>query len=185
RFGIFPSAAFGWIISEENFFRSEFLDFLKVRLSYGKIGNRTIGRYNTLEKISGDFGYVNSLGESIYTKSINSLASPNLKWESTTGINLGLDFEFLNSRIEGQIEYYNNNTMDLLYNVDIPSIGRFSNFPDNLGKIHNHGIEISIASDNIKKKDFLWNSEINFTRNRDVLKELLGFDNDGDGIEDD
>ncbi|OFX34874.1 MAG: hypothetical protein A2W90_00075 [Bacteroidetes bacterium GWF2_42_66] len=187
KFGIFPSVATGWVVSEEPFFKdiNKVMNYLKLRLSYGTIGNRTVSRYQTLAKVDGDFGYVDASGASVYAKSISSLASTDLKWETTTGFNLGVDFAFLNSRLSGSVEYYNNNTNNLLYNVDIPSIGRFKEFPDNLGRIHNQGIEITLSSINIERNDFRWNSNVTFSRNRDELKELLGFDNDGDGKEDD
>lgn len=187
KFGIFPSLAAAWVISDEPFFKdiSNAVNYLKFKLSYGSIGNRTVGRYQTLAKVSGGYGYVDASGASVYAKSISSLASTDLKWETTTGINLGIDFGLIKSRVSGSIDYYNNNTKDLLYNVDIPSIGRFTTFPDNLGKIHNHGLEITLHSVNIQNKYFRWNTSFAFSRDRDELKELLGFDNDGDGKEDD
>lgn len=187
KFGVFPSFALGWVASDEPFFNGidDVVDYLKFRASYGTIGNRTVGRYQTLAKVSGDFRYVNASGAPVYAKSISSLASSDLKWEATTGFNIGIDFGLFNSRLTGQIEYYNNDTKDLLYSVDIPSISRFQKFPDNLGRIHNHGVEITLSSTNINKKDFRWKSDLSFSRNRDKLKELLGFDNDGDGREDD
>lgn len=187
KFGVFPSFALGWVASDEPFFSGirNVVDYLKFRASYGTIGNRTVGRYQTLAKVSGDFRYVNASGAPVYAKSISSLASSDLKWEATTGFNIGIDFGLFNSRLTGQIEYYNNDTKDLLYSVDIPSISRFQKFPDNLGRIHNHGVEITLSSINMDKNDFRWKSDFSFSRNRDELKELLGFDNDGDGIEDD
>lgn len=186
KFGIFPSMALGWVISEEPFFKNNlnWFDYLKIRATYGANGNRTIGRYQTLATVDGGYNYVNG-GVPIYTQSISGLASPNLKWETTTGTNIGIDFSFIKQRLNGSIEYYNNNTFDLLYNVDIPSISRYSTFPTNLGKIHNHGVEISLNSVNIEKKNFTWNSGVIFSLNRNELKELLGKDTNGDGIEDD
>ncbi len=187
KFGLFPSVALGWVPTEESFFPkvSDFIDYLKLRVSYGSNGNRTINRYQTLARVSGMYGYVDSSGKPMYSQSISSMASPDLKWETTTGLNLGVDFRLMGSRITGSIEYYNNNTKDILYNIDIPSISRFNNFPTNLGKLHNHGIEVSVSSENFKSKDFTWQTDFVFSRNRDELKELLGFDNDGDGKEDD
>ena len=187
KFGYFPSLALGWVMSEESFFKksSEWLDWLKLRASYGATGNRTIGRYQTLAQVSGGFGYVTDDASSIYTQWISSLESPNLRWEKTTGINVGVDFRLFNSRVNGSVDYYNNNTIDLLYNVDIPGISRFQVFPDNLGKIHNHGLEFQISTVNVRKKDLTWTTDFNFSRNRDVIKELLGFDLNGDGKEDD
>ena len=186
KFGIFPSLSVAWVASEENFISNNFnwLDNLKVRLSYGANGNRTIGRYQTLANIVTGFNYITADGTPVYTQYIGKLASPNLKWETTTGINLGIDFGFL-YRISGSIDYYNNETTNLLYNVDIPGIGRFQTFPDNLGRIHNQGIDISITSVNLERKDLRWESTLVFSRNRNELRELLGFDVDGDGKEDD
>ncbi len=185
KFGLFPSMSIAWVVTEEPFLKGiSWLDNLKIRVSYGSVGNRTIGRYQTLAKVSGGFNYITSTGTSVYTQSINSLASPNLKWETTTGLNFGFDFEILKV-LSGAIDYYNNNTTDLLYNVDIPAISRFQKFPDNIGKLHNHGLEISLTSVNMRKSDFEWTTGFVFSRNRNELKELLGFDLDGDGKEDD
>jgi len=187
KFGYFPSMALGWIISEESFLKStsNWLDWLKIRVSYGATGNRTIGRYETLATVSGEPGYITSDASSIYTQWISALESPDLKWETTTGVNFGIDFRLLDSRLNGSVDYYNNNTTDLLYNVDIPGISRYQVFPDNLGKIHNYGLEMQLTSINIRKKDLNWTTNFVFSINRDEIKELLGFDLDGDGKEDD
>ncbi len=188
KFGIFPSVAIGWNIAKENFWSDSPLrtfEQFKIRASYGSNGNRTIGRYQTLAKIGEGFRYVDENGVSVYAKDIATLASPNLKWETTTGINIGIDYSLLESRLSGTIDYYNNNTTDLLYNVDIPGISRFQTFPDNLGKMHNSGIELSISSLNINTTNFSWRTQFNYSRVRNDLRELLGFDNDGDGQEDD
>ena len=184
KFGIFPSLAAAWIISNEPFF-FENVDLMKLRLSYGSNGNRTVGRYQTLAEVNGGFNYILSDGTSVYTQSISSLASPNLKWETTTGINIGVDFGVMDSRIQGSIDYYNNNTTNLLYEVNIPGISRFTTFPDNLGRIHNKGLELSLTTMNVRSQNLNWTSTLAFSRNRNQLKELLGFDNDGDGVEDD
>ncbi len=188
KYGVFPSLAVAWDASKESFLKDNLLqkfNQFKFRASYGSNGNRTIGRYQTLATVGDAFGYVDADGTSLYTKGISSLASPNLKWETTTGFNLGLDYAIFKNRLSGSIEYYNNNTKDLLYNVDVPAISRFTKFPDNLGKLHNSGFEISISSDNIRGENFNWSSQFYFSRSRNELKELLGFDNDGDGVEDD
>lgn len=187
KIGIFPSAAVAWVISNESFLTNgpNWLNTLKLRGSYGSNGNRTISRYQTLAKVSGGYNYVTAEPASVYTQGIESLASPNLAWETTTGINLGLDFGLFSDRVAGSIDYYNNNTTNLLYNVDIPAISRYTTFPDNLGKLHNHGIDLSLSTINIKTNDLIWSSTIAFSRNRNELKELLGFDNNDDGEEDD
>lgn len=126
KFGVFPSLSLAWRVSEESFADDlDWLDHLKLRASYGTVGNRTIGRYQTLARIAGGFGLVNMAHSPVYTQSITSLESPNLKWEKTTGVNLGVDFGVLSQRIFGGIDYYNNNTTDLFYRVDIPAISRY------------------------------------------------------------
>ncbi len=186
KFGVFPSVALGWVISQESFMSSlKKVNYLKLRLGYGSTGNRTIGRYQTLAKVSDGYNYVNAGDTPLYTKSISSLASDDLQWETTTGLDVGLDFGFFESRITGAVDYYSNDTKDLLYDVDVPSISRYSKFPDNLGKIHNSGFEAFLSTINVKTENFTWQTDFSFSRNRDELEELLGLDNDGDGQEDD
>ncbi|MDF9797775.1 TonB-linked SusC/RagA family outer membrane protein [Catalinimonas alkaloidigena] len=187
KFGTFPSLAVGWVISEESFMHSlsDWVSFLKLRASYGTTGNRTIGRYQTLAEVSGGPGYVTADGSPLFTQWISALESPDLRWEKTTGVNLGVDFSVNNGRLKGSINYYNNNTTDLLYEVDIPGVSRFEIFPDNLGEIHNEGIELSLSSVNIQRNNFTWTTDFNFSSNRNRINTLLGFDVDGDGEEDD
>ncbi len=187
KYGNFPSVALGWVITEESFLNGgpNWINWLKLRGSYGTTGNRTIGRYQTLAEVSGEFGYVSADDASLYTQWISALESPDLKWEKTTGVNIGIDFRLLNARLNGSIEYYSNNTTDLLYEVDIPGINRFEIFPDNLGEIHNEGLEFFLSSVNVQKSGFTWTSDLTFSRNRNKIKSLLGFDIDGDGKEDD
>jgi TonB-linked SusC/RagA family outer membrane protein len=187
KFGMFPSASVAWVTSEESFVKENvsWMDYLKLRVSYGSNGNRTVGRYQTLARVNGRFSYITADGGPVYGQYINELASPDLRWETTTGVNAGFDFGVINQRLSGTVDYYNNNTKDLLYNVDIPGITRYQTFPTNLGKMHNNGVEASLTSINIKKTDFTWSTSVVFSRNRNELKELLGFDNNGDGVEDD
>ena len=187
KFGVFPSISFAWNASEESFIDDNitWMDHLKLRASYGTVGNRTIGRYQTLARVSGEYGYIDMSRTPLFLQSVSSLESPNLKWEKTTGINLGIDFGILSQRIWGSLDFYNNNTTDLFYNVDIPAISRYTNFPDNLGKLQNKGIEMSLNTLNKRTANFEWLSSLNYSRNRNKLKELLGFDLTGDGKEDD
>ncbi|WP_236980640.1 SusC/RagA family TonB-linked outer membrane protein [Membranihabitans maritimus] len=188
KFGVFPSLALGWVLSEETFYKQiapDWLNWMKLRLSYGTTGNRTIGRYQTLAEVSGSPGYVAGDGTSLLTQWISALESPSLKWEKTTGINVGIDFGTVNGRLRGSIDYYNKNTSDLLYSVDIPAISRFETFPDNLGEVHNQGVDFTFSSVNMDQGDFTWSSDINFSYNRNKINTLLGFDVDGDGKEDD
>ncbi len=186
KFGTFPSVSLAWTVSQEKFMNeASWLPYLKLRGSYGESGNRTITRYQTLARVNGGFNYVDAGGRPLYSQGVEVLANNNLKWETTTGLNVGLDFGLFNSKISGSIDYYKNNTKDLLYTVRIPEITGFSTLPVNLGELGNSGIDITLTSTNVDTGDFRWTSTFNFSRNRDELISLLGADIDGDGVEDD
>ncbi len=187
KFGIFPSAALAWRISEEDFMKStEWLDNLKLRLSYGKNGNRTVSRYQTLAQISSGSGYVFGDGGSAELRQwISALANSNLKWETTNTFNVGLDFSVLRNRLFGSMEYYTSNTNNLLYNVNIPQISGLSSVAANIGELGNKGFELSVTGIPVKTKDFSWTITYNYSINRNKIKSILGIDADGDGKEDD
>lgn len=188
KIGVFPSVGLAWVASDESFIGDNlsFLDNLKLRASYGKTGRRGVGRYETLAKMTvspsrvfGDGGSA-TLGQWISTMANNELG-----WESTTGINLGLDFGLFESRVYGNIEYYNNDTEDILYDIQLPNLTGFSTVPTNIGKVHNYGLEFSLTGLLVRKGNLTWDATINYARNRNEIKSILGADNDGDGIEDD
>ncbi len=188
KFAIFPSFAVGWSISNEHFFESlsDVVSNLKLRLSYGQSGNRALPRYSTLAKVDQNNAYVfGDGGTTVGGQFTSTIAAPNLKWETTTGINVGLDFTILNNRISGNVEYYNSDTEDILINIDIPSLNGFSEAAANLGKVHNTGLEFTINSTNISTDNFQWSSTVNFSTNKNEVVSVLGKDDDGDGIEDD
>lgn len=189
KFAIFPSAALAWRLSEESFIKDNFewVDNLKLRLSYGSNGNRTVGRYQTLAKMSSTDAYLYGDGGSaekgVY---LNAMANDNLKWETTNAFNVGLEFSILNRRLFSDMEYYLSNTFDLLYNVDIPVLNNnLSSIPTNIGKLANHGIEITITGIPVQTKDFSWDITFNYSLNRNKIVSILDIDNDGDGKEDD
>jgi TonB-linked SusC/RagA family outer membrane protein len=186
KYADFPSVGVNWHLSNEAFMKNvKFLNNLDIRASYGSNGNQSISPYSTLALLgnskyifAGDGGYT-------VTQYISQPATNNLKWESVTGINIGVDFSILKNRISGAIDYYDKNTHDLIYAVNIPSISGFSSTLTNIGKLNNKGIEIALNTINITKKDFSWESNIAFSRNRNKLITLLGYDNNHDGKEDD
>lgn len=186
KYGLFPSVGFSWILSEEDFLSgTDFIDNLKLRVSWGKNGNRGVSRYSSLSNVSqvnyvfGD-GAAPSIG--LYT---SSLGNPNLGWETTTSTNVGLDFELLSYRLTGSLEFYHSNTFDLLLSQRIPNISGYTTFLRNIGETENKGIELSLNLATIRKEDFSWNTGIAFTLNRNKILKLTGNDLNGDGIEDD
>ena len=188
KFGVFPSAALAWRISEEDFFKNNinWMENLKLRLSYGQNGNRTVGRYQTLAQMGAQTGYLFGDGSSAEQMQwIKSLANADLKWETTNTFNIGFDFGALNGRIFGNIEYYLSQTNNLLYDIDIPRINGLDKISSNIGKMRNRGFEMSVTGVPIETKDFSWDITFNFSRNRNKVVSILGIDADGDGKEDD
>ncbi|MEX2363542.1 MAG: SusC/RagA family TonB-linked outer membrane protein, partial [Balneolaceae bacterium] len=116
RYGFFPAASAGWIVTDEDFLQSDIIDFLKLRSSYGITGNAEIGNFPSLGLIGFGGDYSGLPGGSL-----SQLANPGLKWERTTQVDFGLDYGFLGSRIRGAIAYFIKDTDDLLLNVEIPS----------------------------------------------------------------
>ncbi len=190
KFGIFPSAALAWRLSEENFIKDNllFVDDLKIRASYGINGNRTVGRYQTLAKIGSSVSNGYSYGDAGGAEQgqyMNSLANGDLKWESTKSLNFGADFGIFRNKITGSINTYVSNTYNLLFNVDLPVLNGFGSTPANIGKLQNTGQELTLSATAIQKKDFQWNVTFNFSRNRNKVISILGIDADKNGKEDD
>jgi TonB-linked SusC/RagA family outer membrane protein len=189
KFATFPSAAVAWTLSEEHFVKDnvKWIDNLKLRLSYGSNGNRTVGRYQTLAKMNSRNSYLYGEGapaeKGIY---ISAMANDNLKWETTNSFNAGLEFGVLNGRLSGYLEYYRSTTFDLLYNINIPLLNNnIGSIPTNIGKLANKGVEFSITGIPVKTKDFSWDITFNYSLNRNRVVSILGIDNDSDGKEDD
>jgi TonB-linked SusC/RagA family outer membrane protein len=181
---IFPSLSIGWDISKESFFKVSWVDNLKLRTGYGVVGNQT-ARYSSLARVDPNAAYVFGDGGSTqFGQQVGSLPNPDLRWERTGGLNVGLEFGLLKNRLSGVIEYYNTRTTNLLYRVNIPNITGFGDILTNIGQLNNHGYELSLNSRNINGKNFQWSSTLNFARNVNKVVKLLG-DRNGDGIEDD
>lgn len=187
KFGLFPSAAIAWRISSEEFMNKiEWVDNLKLRLSYGENGNRTILRYQTLATISSSNGYVFGDGGSAeLCQWVSALPNTDLKWETTNTFNIGVDFNVLKNRLFGNMEYYVSNTRNLLYNINIPQIAGLPTIASNIGELGNKGFEWSLSAIPVKTKDFSWTITCNYSINRNKVKSILGIDADGDGKEDD
>ena len=183
--GIFPSLGFGWVISQENFLKAQWINLLKVRGSYGANGNLA-SRYSSLARMDIYPAYVfGDGGATEFGQQVSTLANPNLSWETTTGFNLGVDFGVLNNRISGSVDYYHTTTTDLLFNVNIPNVTGFDQITTNIGKIANRGIELVLTGKAIKGSNFKWTINANLSANRNRIISLLGQDNDKNGIEDD
>lgn len=169
----FPSLAVGWRINEEAFMKSlSWIDNLKLRLSWGINGNRSIGRYAALANL--DFMKYLHNGNTVNGIYATNLPNKDLKWEKTEAYNIGLDFAFLNNRLQGNIEFYYTSTKDLLLNRALPNIIGFSSIITNLGEIQNKGFELTLNSQNIIQKNFKWNSSFIAYLNRNKIAHLYG-----------
>ncbi|MCD7938259.1 MAG: TonB-dependent receptor [Tannerellaceae bacterium] len=170
RFGIFPSGAFAWRVSEEEFMKPiDVLSNLKLRLSVGQTGNaeiseNTYGFYAT----GADYIWNNMLVSGV---SENQLPNPNLKWETTTEYNIGLDWGFFNNRLSGTFEYYHKVISDLLDNRPVGSYYPVNKVADNIGKTQSKGFEIQINSVNIRNRTFEWSTNLNLYQYKDRWKE--------------
>lgn len=170
----FPSVALGWNISNENFYKnsgvSEVMNNLKLRGSWGLTGNSEIPVYNSLANLN-EFNYV--FGDGLVLGLADGrLSNSDLKWESTTMRNVGLDASFFNNRLNLTLDYFNNQTEDLLLFVSIPSSLGFQSILKNSGSLENRGFEIGLDGYVINGEDFKWNVAGNLSILRNELTDL-------------
>ena len=186
KWGTFPSVGVNWNISKEGFMgKIKAINNLALRASYGTNGNQSIGAYSTLAKmVSSRYVFYNDPTYS-FAQAVSTLANDDLGWESTTGLNLGIDFSLLNKRLSGSIDAYKTRTNDLMFSLPLPAASGKSSITSNIGEIQNRGIEMNLSSVNIANPTFRWNTEFAFSLNRNKVVTILGDDKDGDGIEDD
>jgi len=174
KWASFPSMAFAWRINEETFLKNQsWIDMLKYRISYGTVGNWAIPPYRTLGLAESHEYMLDGKLALGYLPS-NSLQNPGLKWESTESFNTGIDFSFLNGKLNGSVEYYITNTNDLLINRIIPSISGYSNMWDNLGKTRSNGLEVSLNSRLVNTRHLVWNMGGSFSKQKNEIVALDG-----------
>jgi TonB-linked SusC/RagA family outer membrane protein len=173
----FPAAALGWVLSEESFFNVPFVDFLKLRASWGINGNRDIENYAALSRIvTGKSLNAEGNGSPVIipTLEINTMGNKKLKWERTGAYNFALDFRVLNGILSGTIEAYNMSTTDVLVNRQLPTITGFNRVYANLGEIKNKGFELSLSSLNLKRPNIEWTTNLLFSLNRNKIISITG-----------
>jgi TonB-linked SusC/RagA family outer membrane protein len=168
RYGWFPGAAVAWRINKENFMKTaDFVDELKLRFSYGVTGNSALSNYGNrgLLGLSGE--YVGLPGAAP-----SQLASPDLSWEENVSANIGLDYSFLNSRISGAIEVFQNDRKRLLLNKPLPVTSGFSSINENVGTLRNRGIEFELSTRNLVGA-FTWTTNFNISYVKNKVTSLL------------
>lgn len=185
---LFYSAAVGWVFSDENFINIDWLDFGKMRFSWGSNGNRDIGRYVALSDLNtGKYFYERPSGELYLVNQlyVNRMQNDNLRWERTESFNLGVDFSILKTRLTGTIEMYKMSTTDLLVERSLPDFLGFNFVYDNLGQVDNKGFELTLNSTNYERNNFAWRTTANFQLNRNEIVSLYGdLDENGKELDD-
>ncbi len=174
RFGFFPSFALAWRMDNENFIKDlNIFENLKLRAGWGQIGNHGVRAYGTLSDygINGQLYGTPGNGTSVVL-TLNNIANPNLTWETTEQINLGLDFESKNNRVSGSIDLYDKTTKNLLQNTPIPTSSGFSNILINRGSMSNKGVEVALNFNPISTDDFDINIGGNIAFNKTRIEEL-------------
>ncbi|WP_390890866.1 SusC/RagA family TonB-linked outer membrane protein [Emticicia fluvialis] len=172
KYGNFPGVALGWNISNEPFMKQiTWLDLLKLRVGWGVVGNQGVAPYQTqglLSRTAYAWGTVAAFG---YRP--NTIGNPDLKWESSSTANIGLDFSLLRGRVQGSLELYETNTTDLLLSDQLPGSIGFSAVTRNVGHTRNKGIELGFTTININSSNgFKWSTDFTFTKNKEEIVSL-------------
>ena len=174
---LFSSLALGWVFTEESFMNASWLDFGKLRVSYGTNGNRDIPRYDALADLTTNKYLQVKPDGTVYQVSqlyVGRMANPRLKWERTTSFNTGLDFSIFNGKLGGAIEVYKHSTRDLLVKRTLPDVIAFDFVWDNLGEVQNKGVELTLNTVNVSTEKITWRSMVNFQMNRNKIVSLYG-----------
>jgi TonB-dependent starch-binding outer membrane protein SusC len=172
KYSFFPSAAFAWRVSEEDFLLdSSSISNLKIRASYGLTGNSDIPPYSSL-------GVLNSSYYGIFNESrfggtgLGTLSNPNLRWEQTAQYDIGFEIGLFDNKISIEADYYYRKTTDMLLNAPVPRSSGYSTIRKNIGSMENKGLELSVSTKNISTTDIIWNTMFNISGNRNKVLKL-------------
>jgi len=170
KFGTFPAVSAGWILTDENFMKNiKTLSFLKLKAGYGLTGNAEIPNY-------AQWGVTNVQNTQIYNGelywSVQSLANPDLRWETTKKLDIGVEYGLFGNRITGELAYYVNNSRDLFLGVRTTTSTGFGSVLANVGEVRNKGLEFSVSSKNIVKPNFTWTTDFNIARNTNRVMDI-------------
>jgi TonB-linked SusC/RagA family outer membrane protein len=175
KWGYFPSGAFAWRMSSERFMKPlSFVSDAKLRISYGITGNNRVSDFGRLPSISlpVEYDYSFNNGTPSNGATVSNMGNPNLKWESTSQLDLGYDLSLFKNRIGVTVDVYRKTTYDLLLNASLPYMTGFSSVYKNIGKVQNQGLEISLNTLNIQTKSFTWETDFNISFNSNKILEL-------------
>lgn len=174
KWGTFPSVSAAWGISQESFMEDiDWVNDLKLRAGYGVTGNQDgLQPYKSLELYEASGTYYSN-GSQLTAFKVSQNANPDLKWEQTAMLNIGLDFTLFDNRLNGTVEWYNKKTSDMLYTYKVPTPTYvYDKIAANVGDMSNKGIEILLNLDVIRNKNFTWNTSINLAHNKNKITRL-------------
>ncbi|MEO5946172.1 MAG: TonB-dependent receptor, partial [Chitinophagaceae bacterium] len=178
KWGFFPAGAIAWQMHKEKFLSNvKAISSMKLRVSYGAVGNQSLDPYTTLGVVGNNPYIFNGVLFSGYLPG-TQLNNLNLSWETSTTLNTGLDFGLFKNRLTGSIDYFNTRTTDLLTDISLSGIGGYTNTITNGGETKNHGLEILLSGNIIRNNDFNWNVTATFTsyKNQIVKTGVVGVD---------
>ncbi|RFS19402.1 TonB-dependent receptor [Chitinophaga silvatica] len=172
KWGYFPAASAGWLISNESFFKVPVISELKARISYGASGNFQIANYASYDLLSSN-GYILGPGTGVVVNGagLSQPANPDLTWEKTLQFNAGIDLGLFDNRIYLNADYYRATTSDLLLNVPVPFSSGFANALRNIGKVRNSGVEFGLSTRNLTHS-LIWNTTFNISSNKNEVLQL-------------
>jgi len=173
KYGLFPSVAVGWNIANESFMKNiAAINQLKLRVSYGETGNQAIGvnqTVTTASTVKYPFGRTALTGVLFST-----MGNANLNWETTTGVNVGIDFGLFGNRVSGTAEVYKTQTSDILLRRNLPGITGYNNVWANLGRMQNVGLDFTLKTVNVQTDNIRWVTDLNFSTYKNEILELYG-----------
>lgn len=167
RWGNFWSVGGAWLIDKEEFFNVSWVDQLKVKLSVGQQGNDNIGNWAYT-----DLYTLSPASDTQMSASFYRIGNPDITWETTTNINVGVEFNLFKNRLTGSIDYYNKKTTDLLFWLSVPESAGSRGYYGNIGDIRNSGVELSLQGSVIRTKNFDWSLQFNISHNKDEILKL-------------
>jgi TonB-linked SusC/RagA family outer membrane protein len=171
KYGFFPSAGLGWILSNEDFMKGiPWLSNLKLHTSFGQTGNTEISNYRSLALMNTSTTLINNARAG--TAQMNAMPNPDLSWEKTTQTDIGINVGLFQNRIEMELDYYYKITDDLLLERPLPFTTGFSSVWENMGRVDNSGIDFMLTTQNINGSSFKWESTLNLNYNKNEVKRL-------------
>lgn len=174
KWGFFPSGAFAWRLSEEPFLREvEAVSDLKLRASYGATGNQEIGTYASVARLS-VYEYAVGGVRTVGYAPAGQAPNPDLRWETTRQLDLGLDLGLFGNRVSITADYYRSRTEDLLLSVPMPATSGYSSQLRNVGAVRNEGVELALSTLNVDRDDFSWRTTLNLATNSNEVADLGG-----------